>query len=151
MTGINPPVDKPRCFQPCASCFKCVNYGTTSGCSGCPGRVDDLRRRYPDPDDRCDCKNGILRHRLQNGKLIMRKFQSNPFAGTVKTDATTEYESDWNSWLLERREQYDDPNWDPIQFLDGSSTFDWTNYHKRTQGGDYGDNTPKDIRDRFGL
>ena len=129
MSGCNPPQDK-RCFVPCPSCFRCSDYRVKAECASCPGRLDTERRRYPDPDDFCDCKNGVLRYRLRTGKLVMRRFESSPFEATVKTDAVSEYEADWNRFIQQKREELDDPGWDPIRFLDGMSTFDWNKLNR---------------------
>jgi hypothetical protein len=50
----------------------------------------------------------------KDGKLVVRRFMSNPFKSEVKTDAVSEDEKDWNAYLYERREQLNDPEWDPI-------------------------------------
>jgi len=40
---------------------------------------------------------------------------SNPFKGEVKTDAVSQDENDWNSYLYERREQLNDPGFNPVR------------------------------------
>lgn len=125
------PSDK-YCFQMCKSCYRCADRGSKAECQSCSGRHDPDVKRYPDPDDYCDCRNGILRYRLQNGRLIIQKFHHNPFGGKVTSEAQTADERDWQSFLNTAREKLDDPNWDPIQFVDGESTDKWLN--KRRSG-----------------
>lgn len=62
---------------------------------------------------------------------MVRQFQSSPYGGEVQTDAESQDERDWNSFISEKREQLDDPTYDPIQFEDGSSTTDWVNDQKK--------------------
>lgn len=66
-----------------------------------------------------------MQYRLKNGKLVQRYFPSNPYGGKVITDTQTQDERDWHSFIDEKRQEYDDPNWDPIRFDDGSSATDW--------------------------
>lgn len=115
-----------HCFSFCKSCWRCENKGMKAECSRCSGRHDPELRRDPyDIDDMCRCKEGILQFRLQDGRMVKRRFNSNPFAGKVITDAETEDERDWNSFLAEKREKLNNEHWDPIQFTDGSSTDSW--------------------------
>lgn len=107
------PVNK-HCFRPCVSCFRCANKGMKIECDSCSGRPDPTGERIPHTDDFCDCRNGVMRWMTKDGRLVVRRFMSNPFKGTVKTDAVTSDESDWNAYLYERREQIDNPEWDPI-------------------------------------
>lgn len=109
------PSDK-SCWKTCPSCFKCENRRRNYGvCGSCSGKHDPYGHYYPDPDDYCDCVNGILRHRTASGRLIVRKFMSNPYAGSVRTDAETQDERDWNSFIAEQRELRHDPTFNPIQ------------------------------------
>jgi hypothetical protein len=85
-----------------------------------------LRLDPYDIDDRCRCAEGVLQFRVKDGRLLKKNFMSNPFAGKVITDAETPDERDWNQYIKERREQLDDPNYDPVRFEDGESTYDWT-------------------------
>lgn len=117
------------CFSLCGSCFKCSNKWTRPQCNSCSGRHDPGAVQKFDPHDRqsfCDCRNGVLRHRTQDGRLIIKQFLTNPFKGKVKTDAESQDERDWNQWIAERREALNDEFYDPVQFDDGSSTTDWT-------------------------
>lgn len=121
------PSDK-QCFRLCMSCFKCSEKGKFSKCNTCSGRHDPGASLKFDPydiDSYCDCRNGVLRHRLQTGKLILKRFLSNPFQGIVKTDAPSEDERDWNRFVKEKQEQLGDPNYSPITFQDGSSVDKW--------------------------
>jgi hypothetical protein len=67
-----------------------------------------------DNDDFCDCKNGVLRWKTQQGRLITTKFKTNPFKGQVKYERITEDERDWDSYVKDMREKLDNPNWNPI-------------------------------------
>lgn len=113
------------CFRACTSCLRCSDKGKYAQCADCSGRHDPQCRIYPDPDNYCDCKNGIMRWKTKEGRLIIRKFLSNPFAANVTTDAETEDERDWNSYVEEKREQLDDATFDPVTFVGGKSTKDW--------------------------
>src|SRR5688572_13641673 len=113
------PVTRP-CWVGCSSCFRCEKKGT-SACpypTQCSGRRDKQGVREPHADDFCDCKNGVMRWVTQEARVIVRRFESNPFKGKVHTDAKTEDERDWNSFVSEKREQLSDPNWDPIKIVD---------------------------------
>lgn len=120
------------CFSLCSSCFRCEDKGKYEKCNRCSGRHDPLGKKDPyDDRDRCRCREGILQIRLKNGQLMVRQFQSSPYGGEVQTDAESQDERDWNSFISEKREQLDDPTYDPIQFEDGSSTTDWVNDQKK--------------------
>jgi len=58
--------------------------------------------------------------------MIIRRYVTNPFQGKFKTDGETSDERDWNQYINENREKYDDEHWDPVRFGDGTSTYDWT-------------------------
>jgi hypothetical protein len=62
---------------------------------------------------------------VKSGRLIRRRFATNPFKGKVTTEKITQDESEWNSWIKEKREQLDDPSFDPVTFANGQSTYDW--------------------------
>lgn len=114
------------CWRTCGSCYRCGDKGTRALCTSCSGRHDPQFRRDPyDIDDQCRCTEGILQIRVKSGRLIRRRFATNPFAGSVKVDQETKDERDWGTWIREKREQLDDPTFDPVTFADGSSTFDW--------------------------
>lgn len=120
------------CFSACASCFRCEDKGKYAKCNRCSGRHDpDVKRDPYDVDDRCRCKEGILQYRLQNGQMIGRQFNSDPFAGQVVTDAESRDEKDWRQYVDEQREKLDDPTFDPVQFNDGSSTLDFIDRARR--------------------
>lgn len=124
-----------RCWKACPSCGRCENKGDQWRCpkaNTCSGRAGkSTRMAQPDPfdrDDRCRCAEGILQYRVQSGPkrglMVIRRFQSSPYGGTVKTDAVSKDEQDWMAYLDEQRERLDDETWDPIQFADGTSTTD---------------------------
>lgn len=115
------------CFKICHSCWRCSDKGRYARCNSCSGRHDPALRLDPyDIDDRCRCPEGILQFRVKTGQLIKKNFVSNPFAGKVITDAETTDEKEWNQFIQERREQLGIPDWDPVRFDDGESTYDWT-------------------------
>lgn len=114
------------CWQTCMSCYRCGDKGRYAKCTSCSGRHDPQRKRDPyDIDDTCRCTEGVLQIRLQTGKLVRRRFAQDPFAGSVKVDTETEDERDWGSWIKEKREQLDNPHFDPVTFHNGQSTYDW--------------------------
>jgi len=63
--------------------------------------------------------------RLKSGRLVRRRFTSSPFGGKVSTDAETQDDRDWNSFISDQRELRDDPFFDPMRFNDGTSITDW--------------------------
>lgn len=114
------------CWEMCPSCFRCANKGKYAACGRCSGRHDTEGIRDPyDIDDQCRCKEGILQLRTKQGVMIQRQFYSDPFGGSVVTDAETDDERQWNQFVTERREALNDPTFDPVRFDDGSSTLDW--------------------------
>ena len=124
------PIDL-SCFKTCTSCARCANKGSLPACNSCSGRPDrELRKEPRDYMDRCRCTEGILQYRLKSGKLVIRKFESNPFVSKVITDAETADERDWREFVTEQRERFNDPNFDPITLQDGTSTMDWTDIRR---------------------
>ena len=115
-----------HCWQNCTSCGRCKNKGSRAACNSCSGRVDPEGKKVPCVDDYCRCAEGILQWVTTEGKLLQVRLKSNPYAGTVKYEKQDEDEADWESYVHDMREKYDNPNWDPVQFTDGSSTLDWT-------------------------
>lgn len=118
MSGQYPvvnPAEKP-CWSFCGSCNRCKDKGRYSKCQGCSGRYDPKLIIQSDDEDFCDCKNGTLRWRTQEGRLIITKFRSNPYKGEVKYEKVSEDERDWDSYVADMREKMNDPNWDPITF-----------------------------------
>ena len=117
------------CWTPCPSCYRCEKRGS-SACplpNLCSGRPDKEGMRDPHPDDFCQCKEGVLRWRTKEGRVIIRQFKSSPFKSNIMTDAVSEDERDWNSFVKEKREQFNDPSYDPLKFTDGGSVTDWMN------------------------
>ncbi len=111
------PTENP-CWIFCASCNRCQDKGRYSKCKSCSGRYDPEGKIDPHPDDFCDCKNGVLRWRTQEGRLVMTRFKSNPFKGTVKYEKKSEDERDWDSYVKDMREKLNNPNWNPITIVD---------------------------------
>jgi len=107
------PATKP-CWAYCLSCSRCQDKGRYTKCNGCSGRYDPRGKIDVNNDDFCDCKNGILRWKTKNGKLLITKFNSNPFKGTVKYQKQSQDEADWDSYVNDMREKMDDPNFNPI-------------------------------------
>lgn len=111
------PSTKP-CWTFCSSCNRCQDKGRYSKCGDCSGRYDPLGKTDPHPDDFCDCKNGVLRWRTQEGRLIITRFKSNPFKGKVNYEKKTQDERDWDSYVKDMREKLGDPNFNPITIVD---------------------------------
>ena len=102
------------CWKFCSSCSRCQDKGRYTKGSGCSGRYDPKLIIDPDPDDYCDCKNGVLRWRSKQGKLLIAKFKTNPFKGEVKYEKKSEDERDWDSYVNDMREKMNDPTFNPI-------------------------------------
>ena len=113
------PATRP-CFELCTSCMRCDARFARTGtpCHNCSGRPDADGQKVPHRDDYCECKKGVLRWVTQKDQLIIRRFQSNPFGGKVTTDAESQDEKDWNQYVAEKREELNDPHWDPIRIYD---------------------------------
>jgi hypothetical protein len=103
-----------HCWVFCPSCNRCQDKGRYTKCNGCSGRFDPKGCIDADPDDFCDCKNGVLRWRTQSGKLVMVRFKTNPFKGEVKYSKKSQDERDWDSYVNDMREKMDDPNFNPV-------------------------------------
>ncbi len=123
-----------HCFSFCPSCMRCNAKGSSvcpKRSGGCSGHIETDEGHNWDPydiDDTCRCVEGVLQIRLKRGDLVKRRFNSNPFAAEVKTDAISEDERDWNAYIDEQRELRDDPFFDGLQFDDGSGgVTDWMN------------------------
>lgn len=126
------PVNK-HCFVMCSSCFRCEKRGS-SACPAkdkCSGVPDKEGIRVPHPDHYCTCKEGVLRWVTKKDKLVIRRFESDPFKKNVQTDARTEDEKDWDAFITEKREAMNDEFWDPLVFNDGESVSEWA---KRAAG-----------------
>ena len=128
--SIRNPSEK-NCFNPCSACHRCSDKGKWESCASCSGRRDPARRIYPDPDDTCACKEGVLRWKTQKGQLIVTRYPGDPFGGKVQTEKATSDEEQYNQYVKEQRERLDDEHWDPVQFSDGSSTNAWMDKYKR--------------------
>lgn len=114
--SVRNPSDK-SCWRACSACFKCEDKGRYASCVTCSGRHDPKGRFVPDSRVYCDCKNGVLRHMTQEGRLIVTAFKQDPFsAGGVSVAHQTQDERDWESYLQQTREALDDPYWDPIKY-----------------------------------
>lgn len=112
------PVER-SCWTPCPSCFRCVRRGFDCPARNlCSGRPDKSGTRDPHPDDFCTCTQGVLRWRTKQGQLVIRRFNSTPFANNVMTDSESEDERDWNAFVKEKREQFNDPHYDPLKVKD---------------------------------
>lgn len=107
-----------ECWVFCSSCNRCQDKGRYTKCNGCSGRYDPKGCIEPDRDDYCDCKNGVLRWKTKEGKLLMTRFKTNPFKGQVTYVKKSQDERDWDSYVKDMREKMDDPNWNPITIFD---------------------------------
>lgn len=106
------------CWRYCFSCSRCADKGKYDKCRSCSGRFDPRGVIEHHPDDFCDCRNGVLRWRTQEGRLIITRFKSNPFKGKVNYVKKTQDERDWDSYVNDMREKMDDPTWNPITIVD---------------------------------
>ena len=120
------PIDR-ACFRACVSCLRCANKGMKIECDSCSGHPDQGGQRIPHDDHFCDCANGVMRWVTKDGRLIVRRYLSNPFKSEVRTDAVSQDERDWNEFLSHKREMLNNPEYDPISFSDGTSTTDHFN------------------------
>lgn len=116
------------CWSTCGACYRCKDKGRYTACGKCSGRHDPFLQTDVDPDDFCSCTEGILRWRSKAGQLIVRKYKSNPFESKVISESKTEDEQEWDAYVHDLREKFDDPNYDPITVNDQSST----NYFKQS-------------------
>ena len=107
------PSDK-QCWSFCSSCNRCQDKGRYTKCGSCSGRYDPLGRIDECREDFCDCRNGVLRWKTKEGKLIITRFKTNPFKGEVKYEKKSEDERDWDSYVDDMREKMDDQNFNPI-------------------------------------
>ena len=105
------------CWETCSVCYRCANKGRYTKCNKCSGRHDPFLRVDPDPDDFCQCTEGVLRWRAKNGQLVIRKYNGNPFENKIQTEKITEDEKDWNAYLDDMREKLDDSDYNPIQII----------------------------------
>lgn len=125
------PIDR-FCFRLCRSCYRCADKGTRDQCGSCSGRNDPQEKHDPhDVDDYCRCAEGVMQYRTSKGNLLQIRFPRDPFKGEIKREGQTEDERDWESYLNEQRERFDDEHWDPVQFYDDSSASDWYQGYRR--------------------
>lgn len=104
------------CYAACKACLRCSDKGKYAKCASCSGRYDPELKYDPyDIDNHCDCKNGVLRWRTKEGKLIITPYPSNPFEGAVVKERETQDERDWNAYLHQQREKRNDPSFNPIE------------------------------------
>lgn len=116
-----------QCFRYCRACHRCEDKGRHPWCWSCTGRIDKLRQYDAyDTDDFCQCSQGVLRWRTKQGRLVIARYPSNPYKGSVQGSHRGQDERDWDQFMAESREKLNDPTWDPIQFSDGTSTWDWS-------------------------
>lgn len=108
------PAEK-HCWETCQACFRCDAKGEYAKCNGCSGRFDTYGVTVPHPDDFCDCKNGVLNFVRYDGQRVQVKYKTNPFKGEVLMNQKTEDEADYDAYLNDLREKYDDPNLNPVQ------------------------------------
>lgn len=121
------------CYVTCTSCFRCADKGRFAKCATCSGRPDPERRRYPDPDDYCRCKEGVLQYKTKEGRLLVAKIPGNPFGSKIESEKETVEERDYNAMVKRMREKTGDPNWDPVRFENGLSAYNWYDRYKKGQ------------------
>ena len=103
-----------ECWSTCASCVRCIDKGRYTKCNECSGRHDPYNKAVADPDDYCDCRNGVLRWRTQQGQLIISRLKQNPYKGEIKREENTQDQRDWDSYIRDMSEKFDDPHFNPI-------------------------------------
>lgn len=91
--------------------------------------------KVPCVDDYCRCTEGILQWVTKDGKLLQVRLRSDPYASTVQYEAQSDDEADWDSYIKDMREKLGDEHWDPVQFNDGTSTYDYMQKAKNQGGG----------------
>lgn len=106
--------------------MRCEDKGRYAKCNSCSGSFDpDFKRDPYDFHNRCRCSQGIMQITLKNGRKITTKYPGNPYkSGKVTAEGLSEDEKEWSAYINNMREKMDDENWDPIQYSDGSSTYD---------------------------
>lgn len=98
------------CFNSCSACYRCKDKGRFPGrCDTCSGCMDPAGKIDVDPDNFCQCAEGVLRWRTKNNRLIIRKYNSNPFGGRIQQKKETDDERDWERYLQEYREHMENP------------------------------------------
>jgi len=106
-----------QCWETCPACFRCAAKGTRLQCQNCSGRFDIEGMVDPDPDDMCRCAEGILQWKPKNGKLIQTRYRVNPYGGKIIREEKTEDERDWESYVTDLQNRFEDPNYNPIQIV----------------------------------
>jgi len=117
--NVNP--SSKECWTTCGSCYRCGDRFRYTKCYSCSGRHDPFLQAAPHDQDFCDCANGTLRWKGRDGKMIIRKYDRNPYVGQVVGVQKTEDERDWESYVHDLRERMDNPNFDPIQVVDAKN------------------------------
>ena len=104
------------CWNTCPACYRCADKGRYSQCSGCSGRHDPFLRTDPDPDDFCQCTEGVLRWRAKDGRLLVSQYRTDPFKTKIMSARKTQDEAEYDAYVKDLREKLDNPNFDPISF-----------------------------------
>lgn len=117
------PMHKP-CFTACAACYRCSDKGRYTKCNSCSGCMDPAGKIDVDPDHYCDCAQGVMRWRTKEGRLIITRYQRNPFEGQVIKTPDSEDKRDFQAYLQEYREKMENPYVSPITAtIDGKKAF----------------------------
>ena len=106
------------CWETCQACYRCAAKGTRAQCTNCSGRFDLNGVTDPHEDDRCRCREGILQYVRADAKFVQVKYRINPFEGKVLQIKKTEDERDWEAYLDELRERFEDEHYDPVMAHD---------------------------------
>ena len=104
------------CWETCQACYRCSAKGSYAKCNRCSGRFDMYGVTVPDPEDYCTCTSGVLRYKTKEG-LVLVPYRSNPFEAKVMQKEKLQDEEDWNAYLGELRERFQNPDYDPIQVV----------------------------------
>lgn len=108
------------CWETCGACGRCDKKGKR-GCpepNSCSGRYDPEGVIDNHPDDWCDCKNGVLRWKAKKGNIIIVRYKTNPFGGTVRMHQKTEDERDWDAYRRDMAERLGIEDYDPIRITE---------------------------------
>ena len=84
-------------------------------CRRCSGRYDEYGVTVPHDDDTCRCTEGILQARKKTGDVVQVRLTSNPFKGKVQHVEKTQDERDWDAYVSDLQEKYQDPDYNPIE------------------------------------
>jgi hypothetical protein len=65
-----------------------------------------------------------LQIRVEGHRLIQVRYQGDPYKAKVHVEEETQDEKEWKAYVHEQRERRNDPTYDPVTYMDGTSTLD---------------------------